>query len=71
MSISPAASKARLRPERVLDVSENISLVEVIQDLEDGGKRVAGYYVYGDDGASVLHASLAEAETDFLRRTWR
>ena len=47
-------------------------MVEVLQQFEDGSTRVSGYRVYAEDGSSsVLHATLVEAETDFLRRTWR
>jgi hypothetical protein len=59
-------------PERILSASGSVCMVEVSQKLGDGTTWVAGYRVYAEDGkSSALHATLDEAETDFLRRTWR
>ena len=58
-------------PERILSAWGSVSMVEVSHRLGDGTTWVAGYRVYAEDGkSSVLHATLDEAETDFLRRTW-
>jgi len=71
MNPNPAAA-ANPAPERVLRVWDNVSMAEVLKPQSDGSKRVAGYCVYDDGGASrVLHQTLEDAETDFLRRTWR
>lgn len=66
------ATAKKLRPERVLSAWDNVSMVELVQQLEDGTKRVAGYCVYeAGDESRVMHKTLEAAETDFLRRTWR
>ena len=71
MHATPSAANSP-GPERVLSAWGSVSMVEVSQQLGDGTTLVAGYRVYADDGDSgVLHATLDEAETDFLRRTWR
>ena len=67
-----ANASARPAPERVLRTWDDVCMAEVLQQLKDGTNRVAGYSVYREDGESrVLHPTLEEAETDFLRRTWR
>jgi hypothetical protein len=69
---APSSAANPPRPERVLNVWDSVSMVEVSQQFEDGSTRVTGYRVCArDGGSSVLHATLGEAETDFLRRTWR
>jgi len=70
--LNPTSAATNPRAERILSACDNIAMVEVLQQLEDGSKRVAGYCVYGDDAESrVVHKTLEAAETDFLRRTWR
>jgi hypothetical protein len=69
--LSASASPNPPRPERVLSASDKVCMAEVLQQLGDGTTRIAGYRVYDEDGESVLHTSRDEAETDFLRRTWR
>jgi hypothetical protein len=71
MHATPSAASPPI-PERVLSAWDSVSMVEVSQQLGDGTTLVSGYRVYADDGdSSVLHATLDDAETDFLRRTWR
>lgn len=70
MHASPSPANPQV-PERILSAWGSVSMAEVSQQLGDGTTLVAGYRVYADDGdSSVLYATLDEAETDFLRRTW-
>jgi hypothetical protein len=62
----------KLKPERVLRERDDVSLIEVLRQFDDGRSELAGYYVYGGRGdSSILHESIEAAEGEFLRRSAR